>query len=121
MKLLAHPEQAGTCRVQRDILKSLQLRNPYTVISTFDRPNLFYGVKTLSRTASFRVDLANEVLTETRNGGSTIIYCTTIKDVGEVFFSVDPCRNQASMSVNVSFVGMSRFLELTREDWGVNK
>lgn len=56
----------------------------FEVVSTFDRPNLFYGVKFINRTHTFREELAKEVMKDCQSGGSTIIYCTTIKDVEEV-------------------------------------
>lgn len=74
----------ATERVRDDIRKSLQLRNPFEVVSSFDRPNIFYGAKYISRTYVFREELADEVKKDCKSEGSTIIYCTTIKDVEEV-------------------------------------
>ncbi|KAI5082682.1 hypothetical protein GOP47_0002425 [Adiantum capillus-veneris] len=74
----------ATERVRIDIKKSLNLTNVYEVVSTFDRPNLFYGVKFINRTHAFREELAQEVMKDCQSGGSTIIYCTTVKDVEEV-------------------------------------
>eukprot|EP00250_Pteridium_aquilinum_P034051 c6940_g1_i1 orf=115-2973(+) len=74
----------ATERVRNDIKKSLDLKNVFEVVSTFDRPNLFYGVKFINRTNAFREELAHEVMKDCQSGGSTIIYCTTIKDVEEV-------------------------------------
>ncbi|KAJ7514132.1 hypothetical protein O6H91_23G029400 [Diphasiastrum complanatum] len=74
----------ATQKVREDIRSSLHLQNAYTVISSFDRPNIFYGVKALTRSSCFREELAQEVQKDIQGGGSTIIYCTTIKDVEEV-------------------------------------
>lgn len=65
-------------------MQSLKLQDAFTAISSFDRPNIFYGVKGLSRTALFREELAREILKDVEKSGSTIIYCTTVKDVEEV-------------------------------------
>lgn len=72
------------CRVREDIVSGLQLRDYFTAVSTFDRPNIFYGVRTFSRTSAFREELGREVLKDISGGGSTLIYCTTVKDVQEV-------------------------------------
>jgi len=58
--------------------------NPYVTIGSFDRTNLFYGVKQLNRGQSFIDELVREISKEVATGGSTIIYCTTIKDVEQV-------------------------------------
>ncbi|KAL3696410.1 hypothetical protein R1sor_010486 [Riccia sorocarpa] len=70
--------------VREDIVTSLKLQNVFTAISSFDRSNIFYGVKTFNRTSAFREELAREVYKDVAGGGSTLIYCTTVKDVGEV-------------------------------------
>ncbi|MCO5604621.1 hypothetical protein L7F22_058790 [Adiantum nelumboides] len=74
----------ATDRVRFDIKKSLNLANVFEVVSTFNRPNLFYGVKFINRSHAFREELAQQVMKDCQSGGSTIIYCTTIKDVEEV-------------------------------------
>lgn len=71
-------------RVRADIIQSLKLQNAFTAVSSFDRPNIFYGVKGLNRTAAFREELAREILKDVGKSGSTIIYCTTVNDVDEV-------------------------------------
>ncbi|KAH7430951.1 hypothetical protein KP509_08G021700 [Ceratopteris richardii] len=73
-----------TERVCGDMKRYLNLDNIFEFVSTFDRPNLFYGAKYMSRSQTFREELAREVLKDCRSRGSTIIYCTTIKDVEEV-------------------------------------
>ncbi|XP_020273084.1 uncharacterized protein LOC109848140 isoform X2 [Asparagus officinalis] len=74
----------ATGKVQRDIVHSLQMSDPYIAIGSFDRQNLFYGVKILSRSTSFVDELVTEVSKYSNNGGSTIIYCTTIKDSEQI-------------------------------------
>lgn len=60
------------------------MNNPYVMVGSFDRTNLFYGVKLLNRGQYFIDELVREVSKEVASGGSTIIYCTTIKDVEQV-------------------------------------
>jgi ATP-dependent DNA helicase RecQ len=85
----------ATHKVREDIVKSLELQNAYTAVSSFDRPNIFYGVKSLNRTNAFREELAQEILKDVGKSGSTIIYCTTIKDVEEGGgFHCLPCHLQ---------------------------
>ncbi|CAM6122489.1 unnamed protein product [Calypogeia fissa] len=74
----------ATHRVREDIVRGLQLGDYFTAVSTFDRPNIFYGVKAFNRTSAFREELGRAVLKDIAGGGSTLIYCTTVKDVEEV-------------------------------------
>lgn len=60
------------------------MNNPYILVGSFDRPNLFYGVKLFNRGQPFLDELVQEISKEVADGGSTIIYCTTIKDVEQV-------------------------------------
>lgn len=60
------------------------MNDPYIAIGSFDRPNLFYGVKCLSRSMSFVDELVAEVSKYSSSTGSTIIYCTTVKDTEQV-------------------------------------
>ncbi|CAC5417310.1 WRN [Mytilus coruscus] len=70
----------ATQEVRRDICRSLNLKDPVTTCTGFDRPNLFLSVSSKSGDASR--DLKTHM---TRNGskfefeGSTIIYCPTKK------------------------------------------
>ncbi|TVU31871.1 hypothetical protein EJB05_23575 [Eragrostis curvula] len=75
----------ATDRVRTDIVSSLALRDPHVYIGTFDRPNLFYGVKLCDRSDSFTSDLAKDIQKKCFAGESTIIYCTTIKDTEQIF------------------------------------
>ncbi|KAF3331878.1 mediator of RNA polymerase II transcription subunit 34-like protein [Carex littledalei] len=73
-----------TEKVRNDIVCSLKLREPQITIGSFDRTNLFYGVKSSNRFVSFLDELITDVLKYTVNAGSTIIYCTTIKDTEQI-------------------------------------
>ena len=64
------------------------MNDPYSAIGSFDRQNLFYGVKSFSRSQSFLDELVTEVSTYSANAGSTIIYCTTVKDAEQVCLTV---------------------------------
>lgn len=74
-------------RVRTDVINSLRMNDPYVAIGSFDRENLFYGVKHFNRGTLFVNELVQEISKFAGNGGSTIIYCTTIKDVEQVLFS----------------------------------
>ncbi|CAD6216658.1 unnamed protein product [Miscanthus lutarioriparius] len=74
----------ATERVRRDISTSLVLRSPHVVVGSFDRSNLFYGVKTCNRSMSFISELVKDVSKKSAAGESTIIYCTTIRDTEQV-------------------------------------
>ncbi|KAH9716722.1 werner syndrome ATP-dependent helicase [Citrus sinensis] len=70
--------------VRIDIINSLKLKNPYVTIASFDRKNLFYGVKVINRGQSFVDELVQEILKSVAGAGSIIVYCMTIKDVEEI-------------------------------------
>lgn len=72
-------------RVRIDIINSLKMKNPYVAIGSFDRQNLFYGVKEISRNQLFVNELVQEISKFVADAGSTIVYCLTIKDVEQVF------------------------------------
>ncbi|CAN6206495.1 unnamed protein product [Urochloa humidicola] len=74
----------ATERVRRDISTSLVLRNPHVVVGSFDRHNLFYGVKSCNRSISFVSELVKDVSKRSAVGESTIIYCTTIRETEQV-------------------------------------
>ncbi|EEC82697.1 hypothetical protein OsI_27361 [Oryza sativa Indica Group] len=74
----------ATQRVRGDIATSLTLRNPHIVVGSFDRPNLFYGVKSCNRSMAFINELVKDVSKNCTVGGSTIIYCTTIRETEQV-------------------------------------
>ncbi|KAF2282779.1 hypothetical protein GH714_043281 [Hevea brasiliensis] len=78
----------ATEKVRIDIINSLRMNDPYVAIGSFDRKNLFYGVKHFNRGTLFMDKLVQEISKFAGNGGSTIVYCTTIKDVEQIFKSL---------------------------------
>ena len=69
----------ATREVREDILARLQLENPATVVTGFDRGNLYFGVMSpRDRYGAVRNFL------ETHPGRSGIIYCLTRKHVEEI-------------------------------------
>ncbi|XP_058110814.1 uncharacterized protein LOC131253707 isoform X2 [Magnolia sinica] len=78
----------ATEKVRMDIVNSLKMKQPYIAIGSFDRKNLFYGVKSLSRCLSFVDELVEEISKNVASSSSTIIYCTTVKDTVQVFESL---------------------------------
>eukprot|EP00257_Ricinus_communis_P020033 XP_015579180.1 uncharacterized protein LOC8286046 [Ricinus communis] len=75
----------ATAKVRFDIINSLKMNDPYISVGSFDRKNLFYGVKHFNRGSQFMDELVQEISKFVGNGDSTIIYCTTVKDVEQVF------------------------------------
>lgn len=69
----------ATERVKRDIVNILGLREPLEITTGFDRPNLFFEVRTPE-------DKEEELLKLLREGidGSVIVYCATRKNVESV-------------------------------------
>jgi len=64
-------------------MNSLKMRDPYIAVGSFDRNNLFYGVKYFNG-SSFVDELVGEVSKCVATAGSTIIYCTTVRDAEQV-------------------------------------
>lgn len=62
------------------------MKEPHIAVGSFDRKNLYYGVKSINRGPSFVDELVAKISKYVANGGSTIVYCTTVKDVQEVSF-----------------------------------
>ncbi|KAK2644672.1 hypothetical protein Ddye_019867 [Dipteronia dyeriana] len=75
----------ATEKVRIDIINSLKMKDPYIAIGSFDRKNLYYGVKQINRGQPFMDELVQEISKFVVSGGSTIVYCTTIKDVEQIF------------------------------------
>ncbi len=71
----------ATEQVRRDIVRLLGLRDPFEIVTGFDRPNLFFGVERLEpkRKLARVVAYAREHASE-----SGIVYCSTRKDVDKV-------------------------------------
>lgn len=76
----------ATERVKRDIIDMLELREPYSVTTGFDRPNLFFEVRTPDDKDEELLKLLGE-----RINGSVIVYCSTRKNVESVCAML--CRN----------------------------
>ena len=70
----------ATAHVRDDIRSHLDLHDPYEVITSFDRPNLYFGTRRALPSEKPRV-LLDLVLKERDNAG--IIYCSTTKQVDE--------------------------------------
>ena len=70
----------ATPKVQADILKNLEISDASVYKSSFNRPNLFYEVKT--KTENVNSDLVKFV--KNNSGKSGIIYCLSRKKVEEI-------------------------------------
>ncbi len=71
----------ATSDVREDIIRQLGLTDPTIVVTGFDRPNLSYESKRVAKVADKKHELLDLVRQET---GSTIVYCSTRKNVDEV-------------------------------------
>ena len=69
----------ATARVREDIIKQLQLHQPEVFVASFNRPNLYYEVRSKDRNA-YQALLSQ--LKETP--GASIIYCLSRKRVEEI-------------------------------------
>jgi ATP-dependent DNA helicase RecQ len=69
----------ATVRVREDISKQLELENAFTMLTGFDRPNLYFEV----RKPRNKINELLEILSA-REDRSGIIYCSTRKDVDKV-------------------------------------
>jgi ATP-dependent DNA helicase RecQ len=82
----------ATADVRRDIIKQLGLRTPGVYVTGFDRPNLRYESKNLSKEIEKDQALAQLVQAET---GSGIVYCATrkaVEAIAEMLKRVSPNR-----------------------------
>lgn len=70
----------ATDRVRADIARGLDLRDPYVMVSGFDRPNLYFGVERPEPSGKDRC-LLGLVEPRVRAGRSGIVYCSTRKAV----------------------------------------
>jgi ATP-dependent DNA helicase RecQ len=69
----------ATERVRQDIVRQLALREPYIHVASFNRPNLYYGVRPKTKAAY------TEVLGLARgSNGAGIVYCLSRKRVDEL-------------------------------------
>lgn len=64
----------ATAQVREDIVQALQLQNPERLVTSFDRPNLYYEVRRVSDREDQLLRFLNS-----QNGASGIIYCLTRK------------------------------------------
>ncbi|MGB3560943.1 MAG: DNA helicase RecQ [Geitlerinemataceae cyanobacterium] len=76
----------ATDRVRQDIIGQLKLRQPYVRVASFNRPNLYYEVR--SKNSRTYV----EVLKTIQAGGSGIIYCLSRRQVEELAFKLQRDR-----------------------------
>jgi ATP-dependent DNA helicase RecQ len=76
--VLAAFTATATTRVSEDIRRALDLRNPLTLVTGFDRPNLFFAV----RKPKDKYAALSRYLRENDNCG--IVYCSTRKEVDKV-------------------------------------
>ena len=70
----------ATERVRRDIAKNLGLRDPYTYTAGFDRPNLYFAVRSVRDRDAV---LLNEL--ERERGRAGIVYCATRRGTEAVY------------------------------------
>ena len=73
----------ATERVKQDIVASLHLQNPVTVVTGFDRPNLFFRV--VNRKGGKETDNSIINYVKRHEDESGIIYCATKKNVDSVY------------------------------------
>ena len=77
----------ATERVKQDIMGSLRLQNPVTVVTGFDRPNLFFRVVTRKGGKETDNSVLNYVKKHEDESG--IIYCATKKNVDKIYEILD--------------------------------
>ena len=82
----------ATEQVRQDIIRLLRLQNPYTIVSDFDRPNLYFA------TARPQDRAAEMMQVIQRHGGEPgIVYCSTRKTTEKV------CQALRSKGISASF------------------
>ncbi|XP_051141552.1 uncharacterized protein LOC127258666 isoform X2 [Andrographis paniculata] len=86
----------ATEKVRLDIVKSLKMLCPFVTIGTFNRGNLFYSAKSFKRSDAFLNELVTEIIACVK-AGSTIIYCSTVKDVEQICASLKEAGIEAGM------------------------
>ena len=74
----------ATARVRSDIAAGLRLRDPRVTVSSFDRPNLYFGVERPSGTRDKDELLLHMVRKRVDAGQEGIVYCNTRKAVEQV-------------------------------------
>lgn len=84
----------ATDEVRMDIIKILELKDPFIITTGFDRPNLYFEVRRLKRKRD-KFDELIGILRDHKNG-SGIVYCSTRKTVDAVY------ENLYEMGFNVA-------------------
>lgn len=79
----------ATDMVKRDIVEILELNDPYSVTTGFDRPNLYFEVRRPKSKDGELLDIIRR-----SSGGSIIVYCSTRKAVESVtdFLNLNGCN-----------------------------
>lgn len=91
----------ATERVKNDIVASLGLNNPVTMVTGFDRPNLFFRVVTRRGGSQKDNSIINYVKKHEDESG--IIYCATKKNVDKLYTLL----NEQGISVGRYHAGLS--------------
>ena len=91
----------ATERVKNDIVASLELNNPVTMVTGFDRPNLFFRVVTRRGGSQKDNSIINYVKKHEDESG--IIYCATKKNVDKLYTLL----NEQGISVGRYHAGLS--------------
>lgn len=92
----------ATERVKNDIIKNLSLENPVTMVTGFDRPNLFFSV--VARKGGRETDNSIINYVKKHEDESGIIYCATKKNVDNLHalllrYGIQAGRYHAGMSL----------------------
>jgi len=105
----------ATNEVRDDIIHQLELRDPNVVITGFDRPNLSYQVRRISKNAERDAELFSMLKPES---GSIIVYCSTRKAVDAVSALVSQvlpgrtvCAYHAGMEMGDRTASQERFMQ----------
>ena len=91
----------ATPRVKEDILSLLQLQNPKTVVTGFDRPKLHFSVRKIPTLRERDEELLHIIRDHSSDSG--IIYCATRKNVEDVCqllsdYNISATRYHAGLS-----------------------
>jgi ATP-dependent DNA helicase RecQ len=105
----------ATSDVRDDIIRQLELRDPNVVITGFDRPNLSYQVRRISKNAERDAELFSLLKQEP---GSVIIYCSTRKNVdavsamaSQIMRGREVCSYHAGMEMGDRTASQERFMQ----------
>jgi len=108
----------ATADVRRDIIASLNLTTPSVYITGFDRPNLRYEVRNLTKDIE-----KNEILVDLLRAepGSGIVYCATRKAVDEISSILARCLPDrpifpyhAGLNTETRTANQDRFMQTPR-------